>query len=248
MAKTFLKQNPHPGLFIVIEGIDYTGKETQSKFLTRRLKNQKTKVAYFDFPQYGQRSAVLAEDYLAGEYGEATKIDPVVVSLFYALDRFAASNKIKQALSKGRVVVSNRFSASSLGHQGGKFRSLKDKKIYWNWLLNFEHKILHIPNPDVSFILMIPLEVSLKLKKQRNKSKFSSATKIKVVVDQHERDSQHLKNARQSYLQLARTYPRQYKIIDCYDKQNHSILPIKVIHEKIWQELSKNKKFRKLSK
>ncbi len=96
-----MKSKNEKGLFVVIEGIDHTGKETQSKILVKRLKRSGFKTSYFDFPQYKQRSAVFVEDYLTGEFGEATKLDPFVSNLFFALDRFSAKKAIKNSLNEG---------------------------------------------------------------------------------------------------------------------------------------------------
>ncbi len=232
----------------MIEGIDHTGKETQSKILVKRLKRSGFKTSYFDFPQYKQRSAVFVEDYLTGEFGEATKLDPFVSNLFFALDRFSAKKAIKNSLNEGGVVVSNRFVSSGLAHQSGKLNSLDKKKDLWSRIRDFEFGLLGIPKPHTTFILMVPLEISLKLGGNMKKAKFISSSGKKPVLDQHEKSFSHLKNARQTYILLARHYPKEYQIIDCYDEKNKTILPIQTIHEKIWQQLLKNKKFKKIVK
>jgi len=65
-------------------------------------------VATFDFPQYDQPSSYFVTRYLNGDYGQADEVGPYTSSLFYALDRFEASNKIQAALEAGQVVLSNR--------------------------------------------------------------------------------------------------------------------------------------------
>src|SRR3954469_5709001 len=104
------------GKFIVIEGSDGSGKGTQFKLLHEWLVEQHYSVESFDFPQYGQPSAYFVEQYLNGQYGDLSDIGPQKGSLFYALDRFAASFKIRAALDKGVHVLSNRYVASNMGH------------------------------------------------------------------------------------------------------------------------------------
>jgi len=68
-----MQKNPYPGKpstraklgagFIVIDGLDGSGKSTQLKFLVQRLKKEGYKVSFFDFPQHGKRSAALVDDY-----------------------------------------------------------------------------------------------------------------------------------------------------------------------------------------
>ncbi|MCQ2749274.1 MAG: hypothetical protein MJ246_04710 [Clostridia bacterium] len=45
------------GFMIVVEGLDGSGKGTQSKKLVERLQNEGYKVAHFDFPNYNSKSA-----------------------------------------------------------------------------------------------------------------------------------------------------------------------------------------------
>src|SRR5262245_51892314 len=97
------------GTFIVIEGTDGSGKGTQFDLLCERLRQAGYDIATFDFPQYGSPSSYFVKQYLNGEYGTSADVGPYTASLFYALDRYEAAPKIREALDKGRIVVSNRF-------------------------------------------------------------------------------------------------------------------------------------------
>ena len=57
------------GKFIVIDGTDGSGKGTQANLLVEKLKEQGYDVEIADFPQYGDKSAALVEEYLNGKYG-----------------------------------------------------------------------------------------------------------------------------------------------------------------------------------
>ena len=82
------------GKFIVIDGTDGSGKATQTNLLVERLKKENYDVETIDFPQYGQKSAALVEEYLNGKFGTAEEVGPYIASIFYACDRYAASFKI----------------------------------------------------------------------------------------------------------------------------------------------------------
>lgn len=113
------------GKFGVIEGNDGTGKTVQTKLLVERLEREGFSVSTFDFPQYGQN--VFAETvaaYLKNEFGTATKVHPYLASMLYAADRWKTSERIKQDLDEGRIVVANRFTSANMGHQGGKYRMI----------------------------------------------------------------------------------------------------------------------------
>ena len=97
------------GTFIVIEGSDGSGKGTQFKIVGDRLREQGYDVATYDFPQYDQDSSYFVREYLNGNYGSADELGAYTPSLFFALDRFQASQSIKKDLEAGKVVLSNRF-------------------------------------------------------------------------------------------------------------------------------------------
>ncbi len=57
------------GKFIVIEGLDGSGKGVQTNLLIERLRKEGYQVEMADFPQYGNWSAAFVERYLRGEFG-----------------------------------------------------------------------------------------------------------------------------------------------------------------------------------
>src|SRR3990167_9263468 len=98
-----------PGVFIVLEGADGSGKSTQFRLTVERLKAVGHEVEVFKFPQYDQSSSTFVKAYLNGDYGPASEVSPYTASIFYALDRYHASPRIKQAIDEGKVVLSNRY-------------------------------------------------------------------------------------------------------------------------------------------
>ncbi len=228
--------NMPKGKFFVLEGMDGSGKATQSKRLLNELQKKGHRVEWVDFPQYGKGSAALLEMYLNGGYGTAEEIGPYRASIFYACDRYDASFKIRQWIAEGKVVISDRYVASNIGHQGGKI--VKDKKawnMYINWLHNLEYDIFKIPKPDYTFILKISPELSMKMsnnikniEKKQKRILYLGDSKAKDI---HEADKNHLENTLKSYVEISKKYPKEYKIVECEEKNN--FLPIEVIHQKI---------------
>ena len=107
----------HRGVFIVIEVTDGSGKGTQFQKLAERLTREGYDVALFDFPQYEQPSSYFVQQYLNGKYGSAEEVGPYTSSLFYALDRFEAAPKIREALQQGKIILANRYARSTMAHQ-----------------------------------------------------------------------------------------------------------------------------------
>src|SRR5680860_1733763 len=110
--------NNNLGKFIVIDGTDGSGKTTQLNLLKEKLESEGFDVKVADFPQYNTKSAGLVEEYLSGKYGGANDVDPYKASIFYAVDRFDASKQIYDWLASGKIVLANRYTSASLGHQG----------------------------------------------------------------------------------------------------------------------------------
>jgi dTMP kinase len=233
MVKISREIKSHPGFFVVIEGIDHTGKETQSKLLVSRLIRLGYETEYFDFPQYGKRSAVFVEDYLAGEFGDTEKIELEVASLFYSLDRFGAKQEIEEALENNKIIVSNRYTASNLAHQGAKLNIDKQKIQLWQSIENLEYDLMGLPRPDLTLILMLPFNLYLQLFRKPTQLKFVSSPGL--TRDLVEENLSHQKKARQNYLLLAKLYPDKYKIVNCESKNKKSIATIEEISDKIWE-------------
>ena len=216
------------GLFIVIEGSDGSGKATQFNLLKERLKATGYDVAEFDFPRYDQQSSYFVRQYLKGAYGSASSISPYTASLFYALDRFEASQDIEKALQAGRIVLANRYTGSNMAHQGSKFDDPVEQRGFFVWEDNLEFQLLKIPRPDLSFFLRVPVEISEKLIRER-------AARTGAELDHHEMDTGHLKKSLATYDVLCRLFPKDFKAINC--TKNDRLLGVAEINNLIWEQL-----------
>jgi len=229
------------GKFFVFEGIDGCGKSTQTNLLANFFKKRGYKVEKIDFPQHGERSSAMVDDYLTGKYGTSEEVGPYIASIFYATDRYDASFKIRKWLSEGKIVISDRYLVSNIGHQGGKIEGKKEWKKYVNWLYNLEYGIFGIPKPDYTFILKTSADFSLKLahditnktKKKRRESYLGSSKN----QDIHEKSKSHLVNALNSYLLAAKEFPRDFKVIECLD--NGQLLSPEIVNKKIIKVIEK---------
>ena len=224
------------GKFFVLEGMDGSGKATQTALLVEALKKRGYEVKKIDFPQYGKASAGLLENYLKGVYGSAEAVGAYRASIFYACDRYDLSSTIKQWLAEGKIIIADRYVASNIGHQGGKLISnKKDWGKYVSWLHNLEFAIFEIPKPDYTLILKISPALSMKMsnritdkEKQKKRASYLGDSKKQDI---HEADKKHLANTLKSYLAIAKKYPQEYKIIECQKDEN--FLSKEIIKEKI---------------
>jgi dTMP kinase len=218
------------GKFIVLDGTDGSGKGTQTQLLAKKLEEQGYKIKVADFPQYGQPSAIFVEQYLRGEFGSSQEVKPKQASLFYALDRYAASKQIKQWLSDGYTVISNRYVSANKGHQLGKLYDKERMQDFLNWINDLEYNILKIPKPD----LTIFLHISQKLVDKKDPRAYIQGKKRDI----HEDDINHLQNAERAYLFcLDHDQVENWVKLICFDDLGAK--PINVIHEEILMLIKK---------
>lgn len=218
------------GLFIVLEGADGSGKTTQFRLLAERLRAIGHNVATFDFPQYEKPSSYFVKKYLNGEYGDATEVSPYTASLFYALDRYEAAPKIRDALDEGKIVLANRYVGSNMAHQGSKFGSESEQRGFFVWAESLEFQLLGIPRPSINIYLKVPAQTSYELIAQKTARDYTEK-----VRDGHEGDLGHLHQSALTYDLLTKLFPKDYVEINCAPK--NQLLGIPVINNLIWEKI-----------
>ncbi|HET9850725.1 MAG TPA: thymidylate kinase [Candidatus Saccharimonadales bacterium] len=219
-----------PGIFIVLEGADGSGKSTQFDVLHDHLRRQGREVEVFKFPQYDKSSSYFVKRYLNGEYGPASQINPYNATLFYALDRFEAGPAIRKALSEGKIVLSDRYVGSNMAHQGAKFAEGVDKRAFFVWEDSLEYQVLGIPKPDINLFLRVPAEISYQLIGKKSARSYTNKSH-----DEHEKDINHLSNAVKTYDLLCQLFPDDFKAIECV--KDGELLSVEAISQKVWQTL-----------
>jgi dTMP kinase len=136
------------GVFIVIEGLDGSGKTTQAKLLATRL-SQRYRALYTAEPSQGAIGTFLRESCLYGE----KRLPATVEALLFAADRVEhVENEIKPALAEGRLVISDRYVYSSLAYQGSAGLSI-------NWIQAINK---HALRPDFAVFIDVQPETVLK--------------------------------------------------------------------------------------
>ena len=198
------------GKLIVLEGIDGSGKETQSNLLEKKLKEKGRKVMHISFPDYESPSSALVKMYLKGDFGRNPEdVNPYAASLFYAVDRFASYRmKWKDFYEKGGIVIADRYTTSNMVHQMTKYEDEVKRKDFLSWLEKTEYGELELPRPDLVILLDIPLAVSENLVKERAKKGGS--------MDIHEQHLDYLRKCHDAYRQLVALY--HWKRIPCTEE------------------------------
>ncbi len=223
------------GRFIVIDGTDGSGKATQVTLLQKRLTKEGYKVKVLDFPEYYQNFfGKFIGHCLSEQYYNWINVHPKIASISYAADRWESSEKIKDWLQKGYVVLANRYVSANQIHQGGKIANTKKRESFIAWLEEMEYKVFKIPKPDVVFYLSVPVSIILKLIKERNKN--TKRAYVGKKKDITEGNIPYLTNSNKTALWLAKTQKGWVKI-DCV--KNGVIDTRENIHEEIYDKVKK---------
>jgi dTMP kinase len=210
------------GVFIVLEGAEGSGLGAQFSLLTERLKAAGYDVASYDFPRHGQGSSHFVTEYLSGSYGDTDEISPYTASLFYTMDRYAASKDIFKDLEAGKVVVASRYVGSNMAHQGAKFGDPGEQRGFFVWNDNLEFELLKLPRPDINLFLRVPADVSIKLLGKEGAGK---------AADHIE----HLKKSIATYDLLCQLFPKDFKAVECV--KDGKLLGIPAISNLLWDRI-----------
>lgn len=156
------------GRLIVIEGLDGSGKATQTALLEQALQKQGHTVKHVSFPDYEEPSSALVKMYLGGDFGtDPQSVNAYAASSFYAVDRYASYKRFWQAdYEAGAVILADRYVTSNAIYQMVKLPK-EEWKPYLAWLCDYEYEKLGLPRPDDVIYLDMPPEVSQKLLSHR---------------------------------------------------------------------------------
>lgn len=218
------------GKIIVIEGLDGSGKQTQSEKLFKRLEDEGKKIMKIAYPRYENQSSSLVKMYLSGEFGKnANDVSAYIASTFYAVDRYASYKQDYEEFYKnGGIVLLDRYVTANMVHQSSKIDNLEEKEKFLNWLSDFEYGMFGLPKPDKVFFLNIPPKVSQQLIKERE-NKFSHEKQ----KDIHEKDENYLKHAYDNACYLIKKYG--WDEINC--TADGTLRTIDDIHEEIYSKV-----------
>lgn len=166
-------------MIITFEGIDQSGKETQSKMLTNRLRDLGYSVGHINFPNYETPIGREIRAYLDGR----NDYSPMVRQMLYAVNRYEMMDKIEKMLEENDFVIADRYIPSGLAY--GVVNGIDAK-----WATNLES---YLPQPDVVVVLDISSEVSRSRKSEEKR-------------DVYEKSYEFLDRVRSTYLELAKEY------------------------------------------
>ncbi|MBD3156110.1 MAG: dTMP kinase [Candidatus Aenigmarchaeota archaeon] len=165
--------------FIVIEGLDGCGKETQIELLGKYFKKNKILHKFFRSPDYSSPTGKVIKSYLDQEL----ELNPEDAFKLFASDTLMTS-KLVEKEEKNKIVIMDRYITSTIPYQVARgFDFEKGVKFAEN---------INYTKPDAIIYIDISPKTSMKRKK-----------KEKGKLDYHEKKLGYLKKVREVYLQEA---------------------------------------------
>lgn len=218
------------GKLIVIDGLDGSGKQTQTKLLYERLKQESFKVCTTSFPNYDSLTGELVKMYLSGKFGPLDSVNAYQGSISYAMDRYFSyiNDEWGKNYNEGYTVLCDRYTTSNMIHQGTKISDLEEMKKYLYWLKDLEYNKLNIPIPDQILFLDVPISVSEKLMRNRL-NKFTNEKE----KDIHESNVEYLKKCYEMSMFISKL--ENWDIVEC--AKNDEMLAIEEINNKIYKKV-----------
>ena len=197
--------------FIVFEGGEGCGKSTQTRALYRRLSKDGFRAVLTREPG-GTRLGERVRRHLK-RTGE-TRISPLAELFLIATARAQlVSEIIRPELEKGKMVICDRFTPSTLAYQG------YGRGLNTDALREVNDIATDGMSPDLIVLLDIPIEDGLGRKKSKERDRFESES-----LAFHAR-------VRRGYLDMAKADPGRWLVVD-------GRLPKKEIEEMIWGKVS----------
>ena len=172
------------GRIIALEGIDQSGKRTQTRLLANELRKKGARVSTVSFPIYNSPSGRQIQRFLQGRQ----KYPATALHMLYSLNRWENQEQIVKLTQNSDFVIADRYYPSNLAYGVSRGLGLE-------WLQGLDRGL-----PTARLVIVLDVPVS------------SSFTRKSKGRDVHERDKQFLTKVRRTYRTLTKRL--DWKIVD----------------------------------
>ncbi|MFH5806383.1 thymidylate kinase [Alienimonas sp. DA493] len=183
---------------IAVEGIDGSGKGTQSRLLVDALRAAGRRATLLSFPRYSETFfGARIGDFLNGRFGSLEAVDPFLASLLFAGDRLESKPALEAALAEHEFVVLDRYVASNVAHQGAKREGAERTELIRR-IEHVEFALNALPRPDVTVWLDLPVPLATRLIAAKAQRDYTDK-----AADLQEADAEYLARTAAVYAELA---------------------------------------------
>ena len=173
-----------PAKIIDIEGIDQSGKRTQTRLLAEDLKKEGAKVSTISYPIYKSPSGRQIQRFLQGKQNYPA----TALHMLYSLNRWENQELIVKLTETADFVIADRYYPSNFAYGVSRGLSL-------GWLQGLDRGL-----PTASLVIVLDVPV------------LSSFGRKSTGRDVHEKDRRLLLKVRQTYGRLAKKL--EWKMVD----------------------------------
>ncbi|MGB9745808.1 MAG: dTMP kinase [Bacteroidales bacterium] len=223
------KESERKGKFLVMEGLDGSGKSTQVQLLREYFEANNIRYQFLHFPRtespyFGELIAM----FLRGDLGSLHEVHPKLVAMLYAGDRYNASGQINEWLGKGYFVLADRYMHSNIAYQCAKITSPEEQRQLGEWIRKLEYEYWKIPVPDRVVYLNVPFDfIKRNLAGTRNGK---DRDYLQGGEDIHEADLEFQRRVGEVYLEQASLDP-SFLVLNCADDHGIMKLPEEIFKD-----------------
>lgn len=182
------------GKIIVLEGLDKSGKTTQSKLLVDYISSATSlKAVQMNFPNYSTFSGIEIHRHLKGQ----TLYNPHALHVLFTLNRYEEKPVIERLIGDGSIVVMNRY------YQSNIIYGLADGITRHEWLESLDREM-----PQANLIIVLDISVEESMSRNPN-------------PDVNEQDKNYLRKVRSYFIKYADAYG--WKIVNAGNKSKEEI-------------------------
>ena len=182
------------GKIIVLEGLDKSGKTTQSKLLVDYISSATSlKAVQMNFPNYSTFSGIEIHRHLNGQ----TLYNPHALHVLFTLNRYEEKPVIERLIGDGSIVVMNRY------YQSNIIYGLADGITRHEWLESLDREM-----PQANLIIILDISVEESMSRNPN-------------PDVNEQDKYYLRKVRSYFIKYADAYG--WKIVNAGNKSKEEI-------------------------
>lgn len=210
------------GRLIVIDGLDGSGKATQTEILVNEFKSRGELVKHIEYPNYESHSSDLVKLYLNGEISkDPFSVNAYATTSFYACDHYIQYEiNWKQDYLANKTIVSDRYVSSNAIHQMVKLPK-NEWDFFLNWLYDYEFNKLGLPKENK----LIYIDVDPLISQNLINSRYDNIDKRDI----HEKNINYLLQCREAALYAAKLL--KWEIVRC--DNGSEIMPIEKISKQI---------------
>lgn len=209
---------PGPGLFLSFEGTDGSGKTTQMRLLVERLRTAGLSVVENQEPGATHIGLQIRRILLDPAHQEMAPMTELL--LMFASRTQSAAEIILPALARGEIVISDRFTDSTLAYQG------EARGIGFETVLAAHRLALGTLVPDLTICMSVDVAIGLERAHRRNAAipgETNEARLDRQSLEFHERVAA-------GYRKIAALEPQRFRLLDGNGKPTE-------VAERVWNQV-----------